>query len=112
MPEMKDVRVVIVTALSLFAMYAMAEEAVTFTPNELKWKPTAGYPGREQANIVGDLKKDGLYVTRVKLPPNYTLQAHSHPDDRTYTILSGTWYVGWGEKYDETKLIPLPAGSF
>jgi quercetin dioxygenase-like cupin family protein len=39
-------------------------------------------------------------------------QPHTHPDERTYTIISGTWYVGFGDKFDESKLIPLTAGSF
>ena len=28
------------------------------------------------------------------------------------TILSGTWYTGYGEKFDEAALKALPAGSF
>jgi len=27
-------------------------------------------------------------------------------------VLSSTWYVGWGDKYDPEKLTALPAGSF
>jgi quercetin dioxygenase-like cupin family protein len=48
----------------------------------------------------------------VKFPKGRIVQAHSHPDDRTYTVLSGTWYIGWGDVYDSDKLIALPAGSF
>jgi quercetin dioxygenase-like cupin family protein len=51
-------------------------------------------------------------VERVKFPPNTTTQPHSHPDDRTYTDISGTWYVGYGDKFDPEKLKALPAGSF
>lgn len=54
----------------------------------------------------------GPYVYRVKFPKGRIVQAHSHPDDRTYTVLEGTWYVGWGEKYDESKLTALTPGSF
>ena len=38
--------------------------------------------------------------------------AHSHPESRAYTIISGTWYVGYGDKFDAAKLKALPAGSF
>ena len=31
---------------------------------------------------------------------------------RSYTVLSGTWYIGFGEKFDESKLIALPPGSY
>ena len=27
-------------------------------------------------------------------------------------MLAGTWYIGWGKKFDETKLIALTPGSF
>jgi quercetin dioxygenase-like cupin family protein len=37
---------------------------------------------------------------------------HTHPDNRTYTVISGTWYVGFGTEFDESKLIALTAGSF
>jgi quercetin dioxygenase-like cupin family protein len=48
----------------------------------------------------------------VKFPANFTVQAHSHPEDRTYTVISGTWYIGYGDKLDSAKLKALPAGSF
>jgi len=32
------------------------------------------------------------------------MEAHSHPADRNYTIISGTWNVGWGEKFDAAAL--------
>ena len=37
---------------------------------------------------------------------------HTHPDSREVTILSGTWYTGYGEKFDPAALKELPAGSF
>ena len=35
-----------------------------------------------------------------------------HPDSREVTILSGTWYTGYGETFDTAALKALPAGSF
>ncbi|TAJ91181.1 MAG: DUF4437 domain-containing protein [Gammaproteobacteria bacterium] len=85
--------------------------AVRITPKELKWGP-GRLPGQELAPLLGDGTKPGPYVQRVKFPANYTAQAHSHPEDRTYTVISGTWYVGYGDKLDPAKLKALPAGSF
>src|SRR5262245_23196123 len=85
---------------------------VAVTPDKITWKPSPRTPGVEVADLVGDSTKPGPYVQRVKIPPNFVVQAHSHPEDRTYTVISGTWYVGWGDKYDAAKLIALPAGSF
>ena len=82
------------------------------TPTELRWVPSPRVPGIETANVVGDVLKPGSLVYRVKFPPNFIVQAHTDPDERTFTVLSGTWYVGWGKKFDESKLMGLPAGSF
>jgi quercetin dioxygenase-like cupin family protein len=68
--------------------------------------------GVETATLVSDSTKQGPYIERIRFPANFKVQPHTHPEERTYTILSGTWYVGWGDKFDEAKLISLPAGSF
>lgn len=88
------------------------EQAVVLNQDEMKWKDNPRVPGLGVAKLVGSAKKAGLFVHRVKFPKGRVVQAHSHPDDRTYTVISGTWYIGWGEKYDPDKLTPLPAGSF
>jgi quercetin dioxygenase-like cupin family protein len=88
------------------------KEAVKLTPSELKWKPSPRVPGLEVADMIGDQTKPGAYLYRVKFPANFKIEAHGHPDERHYTIVSGTWYIGWGKKFDATKLITLPAGSF
>jgi quercetin dioxygenase-like cupin family protein len=61
---------------------------------------------------VGDPAKPGPYTLRLKFPAGYKLAPHTHPDSREVTILSGTWYTGYGEKFDSAALKALPAGSF
>jgi hypothetical protein len=89
-------------------------EAVAVTPSEMKWEAQGGLtmPGMEQVNLVGDPSKPGPYTLRLKFPAGYKLAPHTHPDYREVTILSGTWYTGYGEKFDEAALKALPAGSF
>ncbi len=82
------------------------------TPDDIKWHPNPRVIGLGVARIQGHAKKPGDFVHRVKFPKGRVVQAHSHPDDRTYTVLSGTWYIGWGESYDANNLTALPAGSF
>jgi hypothetical protein len=40
------------------------------------------------------------------------IAAHSHRVDRIATVVSGTWRIGYGDKFDESKLKVLPSGSF
>jgi len=95
---------------------ALADEvpagAVLVKPGEIKWKPSTRVAGLESADILGDSGKPGEYVFRVRFPANFMNKPHSHPENRTYTIISGTWYIGWGKTYDPQKMIALPSGSF
>jgi len=85
--------------------------AVRITSDELQWKP-GRVPGHEIAPLMGDSTRSGPYVERVKFPPNSVSQPHTHPEDRTYTVISGTWYIGYGDTFDASKLKALPAGSY
>ena len=48
----------------------------------------------------------------MRWPPHTINKAHSHPDDRYVVIVSGTFYHGYGDKFDAGKLELRPAGSF
>jgi quercetin dioxygenase-like cupin family protein len=89
-------------------------EPKALTPAEMKWQTQGGLAqgGIEQANLVGDPTKPGPYTIRLKFPAGYRLAPHTHPDYREVTILSGTWNTGYGDKFNETALKALPAGSF
>lgn len=103
------------TALLAYAPYGAtqaSEQGVTMTPDQMSWEPNPRVPELGVARIISSGKNPGPYVYRVKFPKGRMVQAHSHPDDRTYTVISGTWYIGWGEKFDESKLTALPPGSF
>ena len=72
---------------------------------------TSGASGIETVVLKGDPAKPGLYVLALRAAPNMTIQAHSHKDDRVATVLKGTWYFGYGQKFDEKALKALPVGS-
>jgi pimeloyl-ACP methyl ester carboxylesterase/uncharacterized RmlC-like cupin family protein len=72
----------------------------------------SGVTGIETRTLKGDATKPGIYTIQLTIPANVKIQAHTHPDDRVATVVSGTWYIGYGAKFDEAKLKPLTAGSF
>ena len=39
------------------------------------------------------------------------LMPHRHPEDRVYTVMSGVFYIGLGDRFDEDKLVAYPPGS-
>jgi hypothetical protein len=61
--------------------------------------------------IYGDPSRAGLYTILLKVAANTKIPAHLHPDDRVGTVVFGTWYYGYGDKFDESKLKKLPVGS-
>jgi quercetin dioxygenase-like cupin family protein len=73
---------------------------------------TSGVSGIQTRILKGDPTKAGLYTIQLTVPANTTIQAHTHADDRVATVISGTWYIGYGSTFDEKKLKALTAGSF
>jgi len=78
-------------------------------PDQIKWTKTAG---NDTAVLAGDPSKPGIYVILVKWHPHKMSRPHFHPNDRYITVLSGTWWVGTGPKYDPESTVPVRAGSY
>jgi quercetin dioxygenase-like cupin family protein len=88
-------------------------QSILVTPNEVAWKAPAVSPGLDTAVICGDPSKAGVYVLRARFPAGFKLMPHFHPDEwRTAIVLSGNYYFGLGEQWDESKLKPYAAGTF
>jgi hypothetical protein len=79
-------------------------------PDQIKW--TDDPIGSKHAVLLGDPGKPGLYVVLVKWTAHHMSHPHFHPNDRFLTVLSGTWWVGTGSKFDPDNTVPLPAGTF
>lgn len=102
----------IITAPGIARAGEMPAGAVLFTPDKMVWKPNPRNAALQASDLVGDATKAGPYVQRVKFPPNSKVPPHSHPEDRTYVVISGTWYITWGDTCDEAKMIAVGPGSF
>jgi hypothetical protein len=44
-------------------------------------------------------------------PSGERLMAHWHHEDRVYTVISGVFYIGRGDEFDENKLEAYPPGA-
>jgi hypothetical protein len=108
------IRVPAAAALALLAMVSFAQSAGlrSLKPDEIQWTQRRQAPDVFYAGIYGDPAKAGPYAFRVRAQAGHSLAPHSHPDERTVTVLSGTYWSGVGETYDESKLDAFPAGSF
>ena len=81
-------------------------------PEHVDWKPFPAFPpGARLAVLVGEPTQAGPYLIRVKVPSGVKLMPHKHPEDRIYTVISGVFYVGLGDRFDAEDLKAYPPGS-
>ena len=73
---------------------------------------SSGVGGIQTVMLKGDPNQAGVYTIMLRVPAHTQIAAHSHQDDRVATVISGTWHIGYGDKFDEEKLKALPPGSF
>ncbi len=79
-------------------------------PDQIQWVDDP--IGAKTAILEGDPTKPGLYIMLVKWTPHHMSHPHWHPNARYITVISGTWWVGTGAKFDAEKTMPVPAGSY
>jgi Domain of unknown function (DUF4437) len=91
-----------------------ADDHVTAAPDSLKWGPAPpAFPkGAEIAVIAGDPGKEGPFVFRIRVPGGYKVPPHTHPADENVTVISGTFHIGMGDKFDDSKGTALKTGGF
>ena len=51
-------------------------------------------------------------MVRLRCAEGTKIPAHWHPTDENVTVLKGTFQVGMGEKFDETRLETMNVGNF
>ena len=81
-------------------------------PEQVEWQSFPAFPrSAKLAVLVGDPTRNGPYVIRVKVPADVKLMPHRHPEDRVYTVLSGVFYVGLGDRFDGEQVNAYPPGT-
>jgi quercetin dioxygenase-like cupin family protein len=81
------------------------------TADSLQWGP-GPIPGSKVAVLSGDPAAEGPFAIRFRLEDGLKVPPHWHPTDEHVTVLSGTFNVGLGETFDESKMTPLHAGDY
>jgi hypothetical protein len=76
----------------------------------MEWKESES--GIKQVVLMGDPSKPGMYVVLGKWEKGKMSRPHTHPNVRYITVVSGTWWLGTGSKFDPASTTPVPAGSF
>ncbi|HUL04923.1 MAG TPA: cupin domain-containing protein [Candidatus Acidoferrum sp.] len=81
-------------------------------PEDIDWQSFPAFPPSVHlAVVVGHPSEPGPYVIRVKASGGAKLMPHRHPEDRIYTVISGIFYIGRGDRFDGDKVQAFPPGS-
>ena len=95
--------------------YPAPSEKNAFTPESIPYGPAPAFlaPGAQLAVLEGNpMAASGDYTVRLKMPSGYRIAPHWHPHRENVTVISGTFKVGMGDQFDESKMGAFPAGSF
>lgn len=93
----------------LSVSFAHAQES---TASNLKWIDAPGSlpVGTKLALLKGDLSKSGAFAFQLKLPAGYRLMPQSSAAVDRLIVVSGTFNLGAGKKFDNARTIPMHAG--
>lgn len=80
--------------------------------DQLQWTDIASMaPPAQIAVIEGNLSEEGPFTFRLKLPADYRLEPHVHPEYERVTVLSGTLNFAHSEEFDREATTALSAGD-
>ena len=103
-----------VAVVAAFSSFQAQESPIIVTPGDVKWMdaPPSLPHGAKAVVLQGDPGKEGPFTLRLKMPADYKIGPHFHPDTETVTVLSGEFHVSMGDTFDASKAKSLEAGSF
>jgi hypothetical protein len=110
---MKSVLGLVLLFASMFAQHASNQ--TLYMPDQMQYGPVPGFlpAGAQLAVLAGDpTASSGDFTVRLKMPSGYRIPPHWHPNRENATVISGTFKVGMGDTFDESKMTTFGPGSF
>jgi quercetin dioxygenase-like cupin family protein len=89
-------------------------EFTLFPKSDVEFKdgPPSLPKGAQIAVLEGDPTKEGLFVFRVKVPDGYRIPPHTHPKMERVTVISGSFNIGMGAKFNQHATREMTAGTY
>jgi hypothetical protein len=87
---------------------------VILQKDQITWEIGLDRPPRtvEYAYLSSKPTEPGPYLSLVKWYPGFMSAPHWYESDRHCIVLSGTWWVASGDRFDPGDTVPVPAGGF
>jgi hypothetical protein len=103
---------VVFTCWTASTAWSMSGDHKMVTPADLKWQEVPSLPkGAMIAVIEGPMDQAVPFTARLKVPANYKIPPHWHPAVERVTVLSGTFHMALGDKFDKAKTTALSPGG-
>ena len=103
--------VLLATTFVPFA-WAQAPAHQMYTAKDLKWADSPSLPaGAKIAVLEGPMNEAKPFIARIKLPANAKIPPHTHPAIEHVTVISGSFSMGMGEKWDDKGMHKLGVGD-
>ena len=86
-----------------------------YSPEQFKWQdgPPSLPQGAQFVVVEGDPAKEGAYFAlRLRMPDGYQIPPHWHPVHERVTVISGSFHLGHGDRFDAQATQALEAGSY
>ena len=110
--ELRHYAAAAVLAFSASLSWAQASHHMMGDPDKLNWGPVPSLPkGAQLAVIEGPMNEAVPFTVRLKFPANYRIPPHWHPAVERVTVLTGTFNMGSGDSFDNTKTQALNPGG-
>ena len=103
-----------ILAAGLSAAPALAGDEVFINKGDIKWgaAPPSLPNGAKLAVLNGDPGKSGPFTLRLMAPAGYKIPPHFHSQAENLTVVSGTLYLGMGDKMGGAHAHALGAGGY
>jgi hypothetical protein len=80
-------------------------------PAEVRNSPILAKGGHDR-HTGGGPDQGGAIRLPGKLPDGHRIPPHTHPKTERVTVISGTFNIGMGDKFDEKEGKAMPAGTY
>ncbi len=77
---------------------------------DLKWMD-GPFKGTQYAVVSGNPMSAGLFTVRLKAPAGTKIPPHYHPTDEYVTAIKGSFDVGMGDNFDDSKMQTMAEGD-
>ena len=82
-----------------------------WTAKDLEWKDLPSIKGAKIALLEGPMNEEKPFTARLKIPAGGKIPPHTHPGIEHVTVISGSFAMALGEKWDDKALHTMGAGD-